>query len=1425
MHQRLARYLTTALLFFCALLPLLAHADTTTDDSDYRLYKTIGKEDGLSQLSVYDIAQDNDGYFWLATPGGVERFDGVSVEPFNIKATGSFSPSNFVRRVFVDSNDTVWVGTQNSLAFKKKSSEEFKVVKFFNGFVIWSIEKNKNGGFFVSTNKGIWLIRKNEINPQKISNIKKARVIKEIEGNYLIGTYSDGLYTLNEEFKEVNSELNFGTKINKISSVDGKLIVASNKGLFIDGKKELTQDALDYSINKNYLMVATENGLYQITRKENERIEKISPDKTWRVIIGDDGRLIVGTQAKGIEIYQEKEKGIEFFRVGNEEGTKYINSISDFNGGMVLKNQSDRVFYLKDEKIKKDPFGIKKTHGLYGNEHSLIVIKENEILNYNNKKETLITKINKNKIIKAFYNKKWFFIDDNYTLLSEYNGSLKEERSLKSCDYGYPNTVLFKNNDLFIGGDGGLCHYQNDKKPEKLSRYWIKKNFSFKGHDYFITKDGKILSSAGEVKGELKKEKKESFLSIEYDKKNHMLVAATSNGIKIYQVKISNNINTSLLLTLDSRYDIPKEFVAGASAMSGSSIYFGGSNGILKINPDLLSRKNNKGEIVFSSVSLYNEKNENLSVGISNKKSISVAHYEYPLNLHLAILKYNFPERAHFQYKLSTYGARWINLENARSITLNKLESGTHYLSVRALDNGVTVATSGQYIINVKAPWWRTPTAYIVYLLILTLIIIHFLNIAKNRKHQHAKIVESEERLKLALWGSGDELWDWDIKEGNIYRSNLWDALLLPNDGVRNKGSSNNIYPKDLARVRSVINACFSGEKDEFEVAYRVKDKQQNWVWILDRGRVVQYSEKGAPVRMTGTIKNISKLKKTEEMLKLLAQSFRNISDAICICTPDFVIQEVNDSFSSIMGVSRDEAVGQVWSFALYNERFLDQVKATLDRTGRWHDEIEAKRKGGEIFPIEITIDKVYDEEKDSHSFVAVFSDISERKEKERELERLTNTDALTSLPNRSFFMSSLDALVRKKQAFALMVLDLNNFKQVNDSLGHQYGDQLLLEISERLQYVMSANHTLYRLGGDEFAVVIEQLIKLDEITRLSGILHRQLFAPFYLRGEEINITAAIGAVVYPEDGETPEHLLRNADAAMYHAKHVGGEICQFFSSSMNEQAHARLAMESRVRKALRENLFEVYYQPKADTITGQCRGAEALLRLSDGKGGYISPADFIPIAEESGLIIEVGNWVMEATCRQVHRWYEDGIFPGRIAINLSARQFRQPDLVARIDEILEQTRLPPHMLELEITEGAMMEDPIRAVAVMERLRERNITLAMDDFGTGYSSLSNLRQFPVSSVKIDRSFVKDLTIETSPRSLTAAIISLASNMELHVVAEGVETEEQWQALKALGCPVCQGYLFGRPMAQADFEKLLSKRGGLLGPAEVVTLKR
>ncbi|MDA8622042.1 EAL domain-containing protein [Psychrosphaera sp.] len=675
--------------------------------------------------------------------------------------------------------------------------------------------------------------------------------------------------------------------------------------------------------------------------------------------------------------------------------------------------------------------------------------------------------------------------------------------------------------------------------------------------------------------------------------------------------------------------------------------------------------------------------------------------------------------------------------------------------------------------------------------------------VIRFKRYQRA-MLNSDQRLNFSLWVSGDEMWDWHINEGKLFRTNSRGTYPLsninPNVFPPNKPY---IHPGDIERVRTKLANHISGNTDAFECVYRLRDKE-GWRWVLDKGRIVIRSDKGKPIRMTGIFKDIQKLKTAESELEIFAKSIENLSEGVIILDPMLNVVHVNPGYSKITGYDPEEVLGEKLRLTSISSTLIYEIKRDVDANGSWRGDITGQNKDSSMFLAYVTANSIKDKEGNISNYVAIVSDTTRRKTAEAKLLKLASTDSLTKLPNRNVFFSNLQTCVDKKVQTAVLVFDLDDFKKINDSLGHQLGDILLVEIAKRIKPITNNLNTLYRLGGDEFALIMEKTNDITTVTAAAKQILKKLSTPFRIAKHEFVVAGSIGIVLYPDDGKQPETLLRNADTAMYHAKE-GGNRYLFFSEDMNKKAVKRLQVENLIRLGLKEDYFQVYYQPKMKFSDGTLSGMEALVRFITPKNGLVSPGTFIPIAEETGQIVEIGDLVLKKACIDMKRWLDEGIIKGRVAVNLSARQFNLPDLMQRIDRILVETELNPHHLELEITEGTVMNNAKHAIETMHQIRDRGIHLAMDDFGTGYSSLSYLRKFPLNTLKIDKAFVDDAGSDIG-KAMIDTIVTIARNLGLSTVAEGVENDEQRAFMTEMECDVLQGYLYSKPLTAMEFSQ-------------------
>jgi len=563
---------------------------------------------------------------------------------------------------------------------------------------------------------------------------------------------------------------------------------------------------------------------------------------------------------------------------------------------------------------------------------------------------------------------------------------------------------------------------------------------------------------------------------------------------------------------------------------------------------------------------------------------------------------------------------------------------------------------------------------------------------------------------------------------------------------------------------------------------------------------------------------DVSARRAAEDGLRLASLVLESTVEGVVITNADRRIVWVNEAFCRITGYGADEVVGETpraLAAARQSPALAKEILRALRERGMWSGEIANRRKGGAVFPEWLSVSTVRDAQGRVSNYVALFSDISERKASEERIRFLSEHDFLTGLPNRALFEDRIEQLIvcaqRTGERFAVLFIDLDRFKTINDTCGHTVGDLLLKEVTARIGSVLRNSDTVSRQGGDEFIVMLRQIEAGEDAARVAEKLIEAIGAPCRLDGHEVLTSPSIGIALYPDDGETMSALIRNADTAMYHSKDQGRNTFSFFSPAMNSAALERLALERGLAYAIQRRELSLHFQPQLAFADGQLLGAEVLLRWHSAELGRVPPERFIRVAEETGLIRQIGEWVIGEACRQGAAWQRAGLPSLTLAVNVSAVQFAQKDFVDRVRDILASSGYDGRRLEFEVTESVLMESPESRIGVFEALRASGIALSIDDFGTGYSSLSYLRRLPIDKLKIDRSFIADLGADVDDETITETIIRMAQQMGLKVVAEGVETAAQADFLRQRGCDAMQGFLVSAPLPADAFAAALRKQ--------------
>ncbi|MEW6646231.1 MAG: EAL domain-containing protein [Pseudomonadota bacterium] len=629
------------------------------------------------------------------------------------------------------------------------------------------------------------------------------------------------------------------------------------------------------------------------------------------------------------------------------------------------------------------------------------------------------------------------------------------------------------------------------------------------------------------------------------------------------------------------------------------------------------------------------------------------------------------------------------------------------------------------------------------------------------------------------------------------------DDLGVATEAITGK-SDFDFFPAELAEAyRSVDRQVIaSGELDEREEPY-VKDGETRYIHTV---KTPLRDERGRTLGLLGVFWDVTAQREVDAQLRQAAAVFESTAEGVMIIGVDGRIVAVNNAFVAITGYSQDEALGKTITLLhadAEGDTLFQGVWPQVHQTGQWQGEARARRKNGESFPQWITVSAVRDERGAVTHYVLVFTDITVLKRSQQQLDHLAHHDPLTDLPNRVLFNMRLTHALsharRNGQRVGVLFLDLDRFKDVNDTLGHPVGDALLQQVAQRFQQRMRETDTIARTGGDEFIVIAEDVAAASDLAQVAQKLLDVFQETFHVGGSDIHLGASIGISLFPDDGDDAETLVKNADIAMYRAKERGRNIFQFYTAALTANALERFQLEVALRQALERDEMVLYFQPKVNLADGKTYAVEALVRWRHPELGLVAPDRFIGLAEETGLIQPIGAWVLRTACRQMKQWLDMGLPLEHVAVNLSGVQILRGGIVTTVWQVLQETGLAPQHLELEITESVIMGHAEETIRVLDELRALGVSLAIDDFGTGYSSLSYLKRFPIDTLKVDRSFVRDIPNDANDAAIIRAVIALGRSLQLDIVAEGVETAEQQAFLLQEGCTTAQGYLFSKPV--------------------------
>jgi len=699
---------------------------------------------------------------------------------------------------------------------------------------------------------------------------------------------------------------------------------------------------------------------------------------------------------------------------------------------------------------------------------------------------------------------------------------------------------------------------------------------------------------------------------------------------------------------------------------------------------------------------------------------------------------------------------------------------------------------------------------------VIVLLILTFCLLVLNIRRHQTDLRDREQRLRLALWATGEYYWDFNLSSRKVswLQGTVRTQEHPSSPTVTSTPTESTVdvlellHPEDMPRVQAILDAYLNGQAPNFEAEFRIQ-RTNGWCWIRVRGRVVSYDASRA-TRIAGTALDISATHIVERERQIAGQVLGSMAEAVAVVDQELNFVSINPAFLQMTGYEREEVIGtnmRLLESHQHHHPSYEHITQTLQHSGHWSGEIWQRGKHDENFLCTLTFTTISATLHLPRLHVAVFNDITRQKHAEQRLHYLTNFDPLTNLPNRTWLterlLLSIVTARRSHKKVAVLFLDLDRFRDVNEQVGPAIGDNILRAVAQRLQQTLPG-HTVARLGGDEFAVVLGNLDDADTSERIAQQILTAFDSPLTL-GEHVKFTVffSIGISLYPNHALNPDDLLKQADIAMYQAKAGGRRTFMRYDRQMDTKTRQRTAISSTLRKVLERSELTLAFQPRLELATSRITSVEVLLRWFNREHGEIDPANFIPLAEESGMIMEISQWALKEACLTLSDWRRQGLPELRMSVNVSLLQLLRDNFPEMVQGILQDTRVPPQALELELTETMLMVDTEYTANTLQVFRDMGVSVAVDDFGTGYSSLAYLKQLPVDTLKIDKTFIKDLHNKAEDATIVTSIIHMGHSLGLKVVAEGVETNAQQQFLLSQGCDEIQGFWLAKPLAAAQ----------------------
>ncbi|HET6631650.1 MAG TPA: EAL domain-containing protein [Rhodanobacteraceae bacterium] len=852
------------------------------------------------------------------------------------------------------------------------------------------------------------------------------------------------------------------------------------------------------------------------------------------------------------------------------------------------------------------------------------------------------------------------------------------------------------------------------------------------------------------------------------------------------------------------------EFNAGTCVKDADgTLWFGGTLGINSVHPGSLAASDFQPPVAITGVQ-FGAGREQPALALPAMPQATQSSVRF----HFAALDYAVPQENRFQYRLIGVDHHWVDAGEDHSASYANLGAGHYRFEVRGSNHdGRFNPVPARFDFRILPPWWAAPPvklgAAAAGLLVLAMLVLLTLRRLRTMRLHREELQQRDTRLRMALFGSGGQFWDWDMRDDTLHRigadqlvGGASDASMSISDWRRAS-----LHPDDLPRVQKVAEDYLAGRTELFESEHRIRTASGDWIWVHSRGKIAERDADGTPLRICGTAHDITAKRIAESDRRIASAVIRSMTEAVTVTDLDFRFVSVNPAFTRMTGYRESEVIGRDASLldcGQHSSQAYRQIRQSVRDSGHWSGELWQRRSDGVEILCRMELNEVWDADGQRSHFVSVLTDITERKRSERELRYLASYDALTGLPNRTLLSERLGEAIaqarRDDNKIAVLFIDLDRFKQVNDSMGHAAGDRMLKAAGARLRASVRDGDTVARFGGDEFAVVLADLRDAAEADMVAHLIIEAFTVPLQLDGsQEVSISPSIGMALYPDHSQSAVDLLKFADTAMYQAKECGRNTWAVYTKAMDANARYHATLLTALRRALENNELRLAYQPKLELDSGRITGVEALLRWTSPSLGSIPPAVFIPLAEEAGLIVEIGEFVLGRACATLAQWQRNGMLEVSVAVNISSAQLLGRSLLDHLRSVLDSNGLAASSLELELTESLVMADAEASLVTLGKMRSIGVRLAVDDFGTGYSSLAYLKRLPIDTLKIDKAFIQDLTRDADDEAITTSIINMAHTLGINVIAEGVETQEQLDYLREKDCDEIQGNLLSVPL--------------------------